>query len=328
MVVVTGANGLLGSYVIRKLLETGEPCRALKREGSDTSLLSDLEDQIEWQNIDIRDTEAVYDVLADASQVIHCAALVSFNPSDKRKLYETNVVGTRNVVNSCLENGVKRLVHVSSVGALGRQKHARALDESAKWVPGPTNTAYGESKYLAELEVMRGCQEGLDAVIVNPSVILGPGLPERSSAQILQYVWKGRRFYPEGRMNYISVQDAAEIIYRLLREGARGERFIASAGTISYKEVFEKIAQHLSRRSPHIKLNTSLLPILVWLDKLRSAVLGRPPGLTRDLLTGIRSPVSFQNDKVKKALNFEFQSIDETIQWCCETYVRQLGGKK
>ena len=328
MVVVTGANGLLGSYVIRKLLEAGESFRALKREGSDVSLLSDLEGRIEWDNVDVRDSEAVYDALAGAGKVIHCAALVSFNPSDKRKLYETNVVGTRNVVNGCLENGVQRLVHVSSVGAIGRQKHIRATDETGKWVPGSSNTAYSESKYLAELEVMRGCQEGLDAVIVNPSVILGPGLPERSSARILQYVWKGRRFYPEGRMNYISVQDAAEIIYRLLREGEKGERFIASAGTISYKEVFEKIARHLSRKSPSIRLSTKLLPVLVWADRLRSVLLGTPPGITRDLLTGIRSPVSFQNDKIKKALNFEFQSIDETIEWCCETYVRQLAGKK
>lgn len=328
MVVVTGANGLLGSYVIRKLLEAGEPCQALKREGSDISLLSDLEGQVQWTEVDIRDAEAVYEALAGADKVIHCAALVSFNPSDKRTLHETNVVGTRNVVNSCLENGVKRLVHVSSVGAIGRQKHVRATDETGKWVPGPLNTAYGESKYLAELEVMRGCEEGLDAVIVNPSVILGPGLPEKSSARILQYVWKGRRFYTDGRMNYISVQDAAEIIYRLLREGGKGERFIASAGTISYKEVFEKIARHLSRKSPYIRLSTSLLPVLVWADRLRAALWGTPPRITRDLLTGILSPVSFQNDKVKKLLNFEFQSIDETIQWCCETYVRQLNGKK
>ena len=328
MVVVTGANGLLGSFVIRKLLEAREPFIALKRKNSDISLLKDIADQVMWNDVDILDAEATNDALHDAERVIHCAALVSFNPRDKKKLHEVNVVGTRNVVNSCIANRVKRLVHVSSIGAIGRQKNVFEADENEKWAVSPLNTDYGESKYLAELEVMRGREEGLDVVIVNPSVILGPGMPGRSSARIFSYVWKGRRFYMDGKINYVSATDTAEIIYRLLSEGESGERFIASAGMVPLGSLMEKIALNFGKRPPSIRLNTRLLTVLAWVEKLRSGISGAQPLVTRESVRSLSSPVHFRNVKVKKALNFEFQSIDETLEWCCETYARQLNGKK
>lgn len=328
MVVVTGANGLLGSFVVRKLLEAGEPFIALKRENSDTALLEDVSGQIRWNNLDIRDAEATHDALVDAKKVIHCAALVSFHPGHKKKLHEVNVVGTRNVVNSCLANGVSRLVHVSSIGAIGRQKNVTEANESEKWAASPLNTAYGESKYLAELEVMRGREEGLEAVIVNPSVILGPGVPGRSSARIFYYVWKERRFYLDGQINYISAKDAAEIIYQLLRAGRSGERFIASAGMVTLQSLMEKIALHFGKNPPSIRLNTRLLTMLAWAERIRSHLFGVQPLITQESLRSLVAPVHFQNGKVRKALNFEFQSIDETLEWCCETYARQLNGKK
>lgn len=328
MVMVTGANGLLGSFVVRKLLEAREPFIALKRKNGDISLLRDISEQVTWNDVDILDAEATNEALQDADRVIHCAALVSFNPHDKKNLHEVNVVGTRNVVNSCIANRVKRLVHVSSIGAIGRQKNAVEADENEKWAVSPLNTDYGESKYFAELEVMRGREEGLDAVIVNPSVILGPGMPGRSSARIFSYVWKERRFYMEGKINYVSAKDTAEIIYRLLSDGQSGERFIASAGMVPLKSLMDKIARHFGKRPPSIRLNTRLLTVLAWVEKLRSGLSGAQPLITPESLRSLSAPVQFQNAKVKKALNFEFQSIDETIEWCCETYARQLNGKK
>lgn len=328
MVVVTGANGLLGSFVIRKLLEAQEPFIALKRKDSDISLLEDIAGRVTWKDVDILDAEAVFEALGGAEKVIHCAALVSFNRRHKKKLYEVNVVGTRNVVNSCIGNGVKRLVHVSSIGAIGRQKNVPEADENEKWTVSPLNTDYGESKYLAELEVMRGREEGLDAVIVNPSVILGPGMPGRSSARIFTYVWKERRFYMEGKINYVSATDTAEIIYRLLSEGRSGERFIASAGMVQLGSLMEKIALNFGKRPPSIRLNTRLLTALAWVEKLRSGFSGGQPLITKASLRSLSSPVHFRNTKVKKALNFEFQSIEDTLEWCCETYAGQLSGKK
>lgn len=325
---VTGANGLLGSFVIRKLLEAQEPFIALKRKNSDISLLEDIAEHVTWKDVDILDVEATFDALQDADRVIHCAALVSFSPRDKKKLYEVNVVGTRNVVNSCIGHRVKRLVHVSSIGAIGRQKNVLEADENEKWTVSSLNTDYGESKYLAELEVMRGREEGLDAVIVNPSVILGPGMPGRSSARIFHYVWRERRFYMEGKINYVSAKDTAEIIFRLLTEGKSGERFIASAGMVPLGSLMEKIALYFGKRPPSIRLNTRLLTVLAWLEKLRSGLSGGQPLITNESLRSLSAPVHFRNAKVKKALNFEFQSIDETLEWCCETYAGQLRDKK
>lgn len=328
MIAVTGANGLLGSFVIRRLLEAREPFIALKRENSDVSFLSDIAEQIEWKNLDILDAEATHEALGHADRVIHCAALVSFNPRDKKKLYDINVVGTRNVVNSCVANGVKRLVHISSIGAIGRQKNVKEVDESAKWASSPLNTSYGESKYLSELEVMRGQQEGLDTVIVNPSVILGPGVRSRSSTRIFHYAWRGRKFYMDGQINYVSVRDTAEIIYRLLHGKQSGERFIVSAGVVPLKSLMQKIAVRFGKVPPSIRLDTRLLKMLAWAEKLRSGISGTQPLITPQSLQGLVTPILFQNGKVRNALNFEFQSIDETLEWCCETYVRQLNGKK
>ena len=328
MIVVTGANGLLGSFVIRRLLEAQEPFIALKRKNSDISLLKDIAGQVTWKDIDVLDAEATFDALKDASRVIHCAALVSFNPRDKKKLHEVNVVGTRNVVNSCIANRVQRLVHVSSIGAIGRQKNVLEADENEKWTVSNLNTDYGESKYLAELEVMRGREEGLDVVIVNPSVILGPGTPGRSSARIFTYVWKERRFYMEGKINYVSATDTAEIIYRLLAEGRSGERFIASAGMVQLGWLMERIALNFGKRPPSIRLSTKLLTVLAWAERLRSGLSGGQPLVTRESVRSLSSPVHFTNAKVKKALNFEFQSIDKTLEWCCETYAGQLRVKK
>ncbi|HEY4656466.1 MAG TPA: NAD-dependent epimerase/dehydratase family protein [Cyclobacteriaceae bacterium] len=328
MVAVTGANGLVGSFVVRKLLEAREPFIALKRETSDASLLKDIGDNIEWRNADILDAESLNEALQGAGAVIHCAGLISYRRSDKNRLYEVNVLGTRNVVNSCISNNIGRVIHISSVAAIGRNKNISQVDENGKWAPGPLNTNYGESKYLAELEVMRGREEGLDVVIVNPSVVLGPGTPDRSSTRIFQYVWRERRFYTPGQVNYVSVRDVADIAYSLLYSGSSGERFIASAGVVPYRALLEEIALHFQKRPPSIRLNSGMLTLLAWMEKIRSGITGTEPLITRESLRSIRSSVYFRNDKVKKELNFQFQSIEETLKWCCESYVRHLNGKK
>src|SRR5690606_14468045 len=156
MIAVTGANGLLGSFIVRKLLEKKEPFVALKRAGSDTTLLDDVSSSIEWRNADVTDTVALEESLQGITTVIHTAATVSFNPRKASFVMECNVQGTRNVVNLCLAAGIKRLVHISSVAALGRQKNQWLVDETNQWVDSPLNSVYGHSKYLAELEVFRG----------------------------------------------------------------------------------------------------------------------------------------------------------------------------
>ena len=173
MIGVTGATGLLGSSIIRTLLDADEKVLAIKRKNSDTTLLRDVYHQITWRDADMLDPTSIDDALQGVTSIIHAAGLVSFNARDKKKLYETNVTGTRNLVNACLIHNIRRLIHVSSVAALSRPKEILCLDENQKWNESPLNTVYAESKYLADLEVMRGHEEGLSVAIVNPSVILG-----------------------------------------------------------------------------------------------------------------------------------------------------------
>lgn len=328
MIGVTGATGLLGSSIIRKLVEADEKVVAIKRRNSDTSLLKDLYHKITWRDADLLDPSAIDDALQDVTSIVHAAGLVSFNGRDKKKLYETNVTGTRNLVNASLAHNIRRFIHVSSVAALSRPKEIIYLDENQKWTESPLNTVYAESKYLAELEVMRGHEEGLSIAIVNPSVILGPGDWTKSSSKIFEYVWKGNSFFTDGSMNYVDVNDVATIIHQLLYSKSDGERFILNAGNITYQLLFEKIAQHFQKKAPAIKVSKNRLTLLARIESIRAFLTGSSPLITNETARLTRSTVTYNNQKIRNKLNFEFQSIDHTLKWCCEYYMKQANGKK
>jgi nucleoside-diphosphate-sugar epimerase len=207
MIAITGGNGLLGSFIIRELINTNQPFVAFKRNNSDISLLRDVSEKITWRDADVLDPVSLNEALNDITHVIHAAAIVSFNPRDAKKIYNVNVLGTRNITNACLNAGVRRFVHISSVAALGRQKDQTIIDEQNKWIDNPLNSTYAESKYYAELEVFRAQEEGLSTVIINPSVILAPTDWTRSSAQLFKYVYDEKSFYIDGSLNYVDVRD-------------------------------------------------------------------------------------------------------------------------
>lgn len=328
MIAVTGANGLLGSFVVRQLVAAGMPFIALKRAGSDTSLLHDIEASITWRDADLLDPIALHDALEGVSTIIHTAALVSFNPRDAEKLFEINVTGTGNLVNTCLVRQVKRFVHVSSVAALSRPKDVSVVSEDQKWTDSPHNTTYAESKHMAELEVMRGQEEGLNTVIVNPAFILAPANWHRSSAMIFKYVYQQKPFYANGSLNYVDVRDVATIIVKLMNTPIQGERFTASAGHITYKSLFDEIAKNFNRKPPHIRLRNKVVSLLAWLEGLRANLTGATPLITRETARGVNVTTVYNNEKVKNTLNFEFQSIEDTLQWCCKHYLHQVNSKK
>lgn len=328
MIAVTGATGLLGSAIIRKLIIEGEQFVAIKRKSSDTSLLGDITQNVSWREADLTDPVSLDDALQGITKVIHAAGLVSFNPRDKKKLYEINVNGTRNLINASLHHDIQRFIHVSSVAALSRPKDVATIDETQKWVESPLNTAYAESKYLSELEVMRGHEEGLNVVIINPSVILGAGDWNRSSAKFFRYVWRGNSFYTDGFMNYVDVSDVASIILRLLRSTHNGERLILNAGSISYKNLFEIIAGHFNKQPPSIKIEKKILSLLARLEGIRSVITGAEPLITKETARLAKTRISYSNDKIRNKLNFEFQSIDDTVKMCCEYYIQHVNGKK
>jgi len=233
MIAITGANGLVGSFVAKKLMDEGLPVTAIVRATSNLDLLEGYTEKMTRQEADVRDVPALTASLHGADTVIHTAGLISFNPRQTRKMFDIHVEGTRNVVNTCLALGIPRLIHISSVAALGRVKGVPTLDEESKWVPSVLNSDYAESKYLAELEVYRGMEEGLDVALVNPSVVLAPTDWEKSSSQLFRYAWEEKSFYTEGSLNYVDVRDLAEMVFRIYSSNPRGQKFIASAGAIS-----------------------------------------------------------------------------------------------
>ncbi|HEY0655100.1 MAG TPA: SDR family NAD(P)-dependent oxidoreductase [Chryseosolibacter sp.] len=328
MIAVTGANGLLGSYIVRKLIDEGKEFVALKRKDSDVSLLADVNSKIKWIDADVTDAVALEDAFENVSHVIHAAAVVSFNPRMAKKLFDVNVNGTRNVVNACLSTGVKKLIHISSVAALGRLKGQSEIDESHKWVDNPLNTTYAESKYLAELEVYRGHEEGLNTVILNPSVILAAADWTKSSAKLFKYVWDEKKFYADKDMNFVDVRDVAEIVLNFLDVDANGERFILSAGSLTLHDFFNRVATQLNRKAPSVKLSQWMLNIIAFVESVRAWLTRSEPLITRETARLADSYFSYNNKKIRKQLNFEFQSIDETINWCCQYYITLAIAKK
>lgn len=328
MIAVTGATGLLGSFIVRKLVEENESVRAFRRSGSDISTLKDIESHIQWCEVDICDPVVLEEALEGVTTVIHAAAIVSFNPRDEKKMFHVNVNGTKNLVDACLHAGVKRFIHISSVAALGRQKDVTTVDERSTWTTSSLNSAYAESKYLAELEVFRGQEEGLSTLIVNPSVILAPANWRQSSAQLFRYVWEEKMFYFPGTMNVVDVRDVADIVYKFIGLPKEAERYVINAGTISIKDLFNKIARHFNKKAPSVEINKKILKIVAVAEEVRSLVLGTSPLVTRESARLAGTNIFCNNQKVKDLLNYEFRPIDATLRWCCEYYLRQVNGKK
>lgn len=328
MIGVTGANGLLGSFIVRKLIEEGKPFVAFKRRDSDVSLLDDVSNLIQWREFDLLDPISTDEALQGLEAVIHAAALVSFDPRKANLLTRVNVEGTRNVVNACLANDIGRLIHISSVAALGRMKEQSRVDETNKWIENGQHTSYATSKYRAELEVFRGQQEGLRTVILNPSVILGPGDWARSSARLFKYVWDERLFYIDGSLNYVDVRDVAALAWQLYKSGTENERFIANAGAVTFKAFFDAVASRYGRKPPSIKLNRKFVSIVArteaWIARIRRS----EPLIGRETARLANTHYEYRNEKVKNALSYEFRSLDDTLDWCCQYYMEKIGAKK
>ena len=316
MILLTGATGIIGHFVAQKLLQDGHQVRAIKRRNSDTSRLAGY-DQLEWVEADVEDIPSLQKAFEGVEYVIHCAALVSFHQEDKKKMMSVNVDGTANMVNLALAYKVKKFVHFSSVAALGRKDGQKVIDEQTKWEPSPNNSNYAESKYLGELEVWRAHEEGLDVVILNPSIVLGPGDWHLSSMQIFKYVNEGRKFYPGGEMNFVDVRDVVEIACQMLFNKVSGERFILNAGMDYYKNIFALIARHLNKPAPRYRVSYVLLNFAYVIDMLRSLLTRQKAIITRESLRLSKMSFFFSNEKIIETLNFNFNSLEEAVSWTC-----------
>ncbi|ALW84653.1 epimerase [Hymenobacter sedentarius] len=323
MIFVTGGTGLIGSFLLHTLRELGLAVRALHRG----AIPDNAAPGVEWLAGELLDTDLLRSAITpDVTHVFHCAGLVSYAPQDEDLLLRVNVQGTAAIVDACLEHPGVRLAHVSSVAALGGpaagsladSTHAAVVTEASTWDLGAAHPAYATSKYLGELEVWRGVAEGLSAVIVNPSVVLGPGDWHRSSTRLLRYAHQQHRFYTRGLVNFVDVRDVVQQLLALALDqpDLRGERYILSAEAVPLADFFRQAAAAMHRRPPTVAVPSWAAEIIWRLEHARAVLTGARPLITKDTARAGRQPVLYSHAKVQSTTGLAFRPLAETLAWC------------
>jgi dihydroflavonol-4-reductase len=325
-VFLTGITGLLGAEVALLLLAKGYRVRALVRDLTKVKIQHPALEHVEG---DIMDITVLTQYLQGVDYVVHAAAVVSFAPSERKLMYQVNVEGTANVVNAALEAGIKKFCHVSSIAAFGRppldemkKVDLVKINEDQKWLSSETNSHYAITKYLGECEVWRGVAEGLPAVIVNPSIILGEGPWNQSSTQLFKYVYEEKPFYPEGYLNYVDVKDVSGALLQLMESDLVGERYCVSGGMIAYKQFFDEIALRFQKKKPSFKVTGGMMGALWRVEALKSFLTGKAPLITRETAKTAQLKIYQQSDKIQRALGFEFTPLETTLNRVCASLVR------
>ncbi len=315
MILVTGGSGLLGKALIELLIAAGKTVKAICHT---THLPLPESPQLIIAACDILDVYTLEEVMEGVTEVYHCAGLVSFSPGDERKLYAINAEGTANLVNACLVSGIRKLVHVSSVAALGRLRPGEMITEKMNWTPETGSSKYGHSKFMGEMEVWRGVAEGLNAVVVNPSVILGAGNWDSGSSKIFKTVRSGFPWYTEGVNGFVDVRDVAAAMVALMENDITAQRYIVSAENVSYKFVFTEIAKSFGKKVPSKKI-TPLIAGLAWrLASLKSFFTRTMPFITKETAATSLSEIKYDNSKLLKLFpNFHYRPLKQTITETC-----------
>lgn len=271
---------------------------------------------------DILDVVSLEEAMEGIDTIIHSAAIVSFVRKDRKQMYQVNVEGTANVVNIALEKKVRRLVHISSVAALGRTVGGGHVTEEKKWEESKANTHYGSSKYKAELHVWRGMAEGLSAVILNPSTILGYGDWHSGSCAIFRNVYEEFKWYSPGINGFVDVEDVARVTILLMESDITEQRFTVNAESWEFKRLMDTMAENFGKKKP-ARQTTPLLMSLAWrVEHFKSMFTGNRPLLTKESARVAHSKTYFDNDKILRTLpGFSFIPLEESIRNACKKYL-------
>lgn len=322
-ILVTGGTGVLGAYIVRCLLEKGfTNIEVFSRSGIKTDLEFSNDDRVLFTKGDISELYPLSDCIERADYIIHAAAIVSFDPRVFTKMHLVNVEGTANVMNLASTSNVKKVIHVSSIAAIGRKERSGEISESSTWVNSKYNSYYGITKYLAEQEVWRSYYEGQSMAIVNPSLIIGDGSWDQSSLQIFKKIYNGLPYYPKGGTGIVDVRDVSRFIVDLMESPIEGERFILSAGNISYKDLFTSIANKMKRKAPTKPAPSWMLSILWRIDKIRSFLTQKSPIITRESVKSTAHQSQYDNSKSLTLNNFKYIKMEDTIAKYAEKYMR------
>ncbi len=327
MIFVTGGTGLLGSHLLFQLASQGNSIRAIYRNFDHISRVQKLFDfynsneskrlfnQIEWVVCDVLDVVTLEEVMTGCEQVYHCAATVSFRKKDFHSMMKINREGTANLVNVALTLSVQKFCFVSSTSAVAKNelKPHLPIVESNKWVQSNQTSGYALSKYSAEKEVWRGIEEGLNAVIINPSVIIGAWSWNESSMTIFKTIANGFKFYTNGSNAFVDARDVAKSMVLLMDSNISNERFLCIGTNIYFKELFDLIALALNQKPPSIQAGLFLSHLARIADAFKSLFTGSRV-LTKESVRSAHTHTSFDNSKLLAAIDLEFTPLKETVE--------------
>lgn len=328
MVLITGGTGLVGAHLLLHLIENGENVRAIYRTQNNIQKTKsvfelykkvDLFEKIEWLEADILDVPSLETAFSGIDYVYHCAALISFDPKDEELLRKTNIEGTANMVNFSIAKDVKKFCFISSIAALGDlAAHETYITEETDWNPEKPHSDYAISKYGAEMEVWRGLQEGLDVIILNPGVILGP-IPKnkthiQGSAELYAKVANGLSFYTLGSTGFITITDVIKIASTLMKSDIKNERFTLIADNIVFKNILNTIADALKVKRPTIHATPLFMNFLWIADGIFSTLFFQKRRLTKATAKASYSSNLYSNEKIKTALGTVFQDVHAYIK--------------
>ncbi len=335
MILVTGASGLAGSHLVYHLALQGNKVRALYRSPKKldevkkvfayyTPQYEDLFNQIEWFQADITKIPELTKAFKDVNYVYHVAAYISFHPKHFQKLQKINVEGTANVVNLSLSHSVKKLCYVSSIATLGTTVNGTLITEKTEYNPEASNSVYAITKHLAEMEVWRGTQEGLDAVIVHPGVILGVGHYHSASGSIIKSVYKGVPFYTSGGVGVVDVRDVVKAMIALMNSNVINDHFILVGHNVLYKDLLTQLALGLKKEPPGKAISKTKLLFLSQLDWLSNKLFNTKRRLLKATVNSLFETSFYDATKIKKVLNFSFTPLETTIVEITEDFLRNV----
>jgi dihydroflavonol-4-reductase len=317
MILITGATGFLGSELAKQLADKGEAIRCTKRASSVVPALLLPYTKIEWVDADMLDLFALEAAMEEVTQVYHCAAWVSLKQADKVPMIRANVTGTANLVNLCLDRDIK-LVHVSSIAAIGQAKPNELITEEHHLEITTEDDGYAISKLESEMEVWRGIAEGLNAVIVNPSLIIGANAGILGSGQLFETVRKGLKFYTEGSAGFVDVEDVAKCMIALMESDNTEQRYIISAENRNYQQLTTEIAKGFNIPPPATLAKPWMMELAWRGAAFVGFITGKAPALDKVAAKSSTQEKNFDNSKIKAATGIEFKPISKSITEICE----------
>ena len=326
MIFVTGGTGLLGSHLLFQLTKDSTPIKAIFRNEEKLDLVRRLFEyydctngitqfnSIKWVNCDVLDIVTLEEEMTGCDSVYHCAAIVSFDKNVFFKMMKINREGTANIVNTSLKLGFKKLCYVSSTAAIGNGENDSIITEQTKWKQSPSTSGYSITKYSAEKEVWRGVEEGLDAVIVNPCVIIGAGDWNESSLTMFKTVNNGLKFYTSGSNAFVDARDVASVMNTLMISDIKNERFLCVGENSTFKDLFDNIAKKLNKKESSILVKPWLMGLTWRTMWIISKLTGKKSPITKETANSAFGKTIYDSSKIKKALKINFRTMDEMVE--------------